>query len=91
MKYCMHLDLAMSNVEKIEKYLQIKTENNQYTKNSCGLTHFDPFSIMLYCEEDYTMERKQGDEIWTLKPKDYKLNDSMSELDKLALNIMYPS
>lgn len=37
------------------------------------------------------MERKQGDEIWTLKPKDYKLNDSMSELDKLALNIMYPS
>ncbi|CAG2210389.1 unnamed protein product [Mytilus edulis] len=76
-------------------YLNVKTDGldsnhaYQYTSNpSYGmLTRFDPFSIMMYSENDY-MKRAEGDKIWDLKKGPERLQE-MSELDKVALNLMY--
>lgn len=52
-----------------------------------GITRFDPFSILLY-SEDEKLSRNRGDPVWITKP--YKsLNREMSELDKVALNNVY--
>ena len=52
-----------------------------------GLTRFDPFSILLY-PEDEELSRNRGDPVWYTKP--FKsLNREMSELDKVALNSVY--
>ena len=52
-----------------------------------GITRFDPFSILLY-SEDEELSRNRGDPVWITKP--YKcLNREMSELDKVALNNVY--
>ena len=66
-----------------------KMDDCQYTqdKDILGLTRFDPFSIMLYSEKD--VKRKPDSEpAWELKPSKEK-NNEMSELDKVALNLLY--
>jgi len=63
--------------------------NNQYkvVADVLGITRFDPFSILLY-SEDEKLSRNRGDPVWITKP--YKsLNREMSELDKVALNNVY--
>ena len=63
--------------------------NDQYRLGAdiLGLTRFDPFSILLY-PEDEELSRNRGDPVWITKP--FKcLNREMSELDKVALNSVY--
>ena len=55
--------------------------------NVVGITRFDPFSILLY-PEDEELSRNRGDPVWITKPYKY-LNREMSELDKVALNNVY--
>ena len=56
--------------------------------DSCGITRFDPFSVMLY-QEDYYLERKENsDPVWKLKVKG-ELNRELSELDKVGLNLIF--
>jgi len=52
-----------------------------------GITRFDPFSILLY-PEDEELSRNRGDPVWITKPNK-QLNREMSELDKVALNNLY--
>ena len=52
-----------------------------------GITRFDPFSILLY-PEDEELSRNRGDPVWITKP-DKSCNREMSELDKVALNNVY--
>lgn len=52
-----------------------------------GVTRFDPFSIMLY-PEDEELARRSGDPVWFTKPFKQP-NREMSELDKVALNNLY--
>lgn len=66
-----------------------KKDNCQYTLNMnvIGVTRFDPFSIMLYSEK--SIDRKtESEPAWELKPPKEK-NNEMSELDKVALNLLY--
>lgn len=65
-----------------------KMDDCQYTqhKNILGLTRFDPCSVMLYSEKD--IDREPDEPAWELKPSKEK-NNEMSELDKVALNILY--
>ena len=51
------------------------------------LARFDPYSIMLYPENE-KLYRRDGDKVWNLKPKE-TTNDIMSELDKVGLNAVY--
>ncbi|VDI22143.1 Hypothetical predicted protein [Mytilus galloprovincialis] len=51
------------------------------------LTRFDPFSVMLY-PEDNEMWRKAGDPIWNLKKTQDQCQE-LSELDKVALNVKF--
>ena len=69
--------------------IDVKSEGLQYCMKDklLGLTRFDPFSIMLY-SEDERLSRNSGDRVWFTKP--YKEhNRVMSELDKVSLNNIY--
>ncbi|VDI36942.1 Hypothetical predicted protein [Mytilus galloprovincialis] len=79
-------------------YLDINTEGldassaSQYERDPLYgvLTRFDPFSIMMYELDEHIMKKVKGDPIWDLKePEDTKEANDLSELDKLALNLMY--
>ena len=69
--------------------IDIKSEGPQFCKEDelFGLTRFDPFSIMLY-PEDEELSRKSGDRVWFTKPHKQR-NRVMSELDKVSLNNLY--
>jgi hypothetical protein len=73
-----------------EKSIEPHSSSNQVqsSKVTLGLSRFDPFSIMLYCECDKHFSRIDQDPIWKLKP-DLSMNMEMSELDKLGLNLLY--
>ena len=62
---------------------------DQYCKdqNLTEITPFDPFSILLY-PEDERMERNLGDAVWFTKPST-DINREVSEFDKVALNNLY--
>ena len=66
-----------------------RSPNDQYrlVADILGLTRFDPFSILLY-PEDEELSRNRGDAVWITKPIKC-LNIEMSELDKVALNNVY--
>ena len=53
-----------------------------------GITRFDPFSIMCYQESKILQRRPNTDPVWDIKKLDYKAT-VMSELDKVALNLMF--
>lgn len=67
-----------------------KNNDRQYTPETSvlGITRFDPFSIMLYSEK-HLVRKPEGDTVWKLKPQSEKLNEEMSEVDKVGLNLMY--
>lgn len=68
-----------------------KKASNQVRSNQhiIGISRFDPFSIMLYCEcDDHFSRRSDRDEVWKLK-QDKSMNMQMSELDKVGLNLLY--
>ena len=69
--------------------IDVKSGGSQYCKKDelFGLTRFDPFSIMLY-PEDERLSRNSGDRVWVTKPHK-ELNREMSELDKVSLNNLY--
>lgn len=75
-------------------YVKVNTENlsrekaYQYKQNRIAFTRFDPFSIMMYREDDVIMKRTEEDQIWKLKSGPERSQD-LSELDKVALNLMY--
>lgn len=77
-----------------EKYVNIKTDDYQYKDKGDhqrirGLTRFDPFSVMMYPERREEMERlENGDIVWRLKSGTTP-NKQMSELDKVALNLVF--
>ena len=57
----------------------------------CHITAMDPFSIMMYPEgddDDYLLRKDGSDPVWNLKEPG-KINNEMSELDKLALNQLF--
>ncbi len=61
-------------------------------KDFYGITPFDVFSVMLY-EEDESIDyyRKLSKRrVWSAKCNDTAPNVELSELDKLALNLVYP-
>ena len=63
---------------------------NQITK--LGLTRLDPYSIMLYQNEKaYKTARREyrEDPVWQLKQNPTERNTSLSELDKVGLNLVY--
>ena len=67
-------------------------ENFRPQQDFHGITRFDPFSIMLYCEGEYKeakVKRNGDDPVWAIVPPGEK-NDTLSELDKVGLNLLYP-
>ena len=52
----------------------------------------DPYSIMLYKEQDEESEgfSRDSHEIWETKKGDSSQNTQLSELDKVGLNLVYP-
>ena len=68
---------------------KVRSDTPQYKKldDLYGITRFDPYSIMLYPEDEECM-RSSGDPVWFTKPS-HELNVKMSELDKMGLNILY--
>ena len=57
--------------------------------STIGVTRFDPFSIMLYpLDRCMAAKRDTSDSVWNLKPGNAS-NLQLSELDKVALNLMY--
>ncbi len=57
-----------------------------------GITPFDIFSVMLY-EEDESIgycRKTSNNGVWSAKCNDTTPNVELSELDKLALNLVYP-
>ena len=55
------------------------------------LTAFDPYSIMLYEEQEHEgFCRLNSHEIWQTKEDDTSENTRLSELDKVGLNLVYP-
>lgn len=53
-----------------------------------GLTRFDPFSVMLYPEDEALQRNPTNDIVWKLKP-DTTINRQLSELNKVHLNLLY--
>lgn len=53
-----------------------------------GITRFDPFSIMMYPEDQEYLRRNSEDPVWFTKPTT-EINREMSELDKVGLNNLY--
>ena len=67
-------------------------ENFQPRQDFHGITRFDPFSIMLYSEGEYKeakVKRNGEDPVWAIVLPGEK-NDTLSELDKVGLNLLYP-
>ena len=62
--------------------------NFEQDHDICGITRFDPFSVMLYCEDDRLQRKQWNDPIWKLKDKD-EINRELSELDKVGLNMVF--
>lgn len=62
----------------------------QYRKSRdiVGLTRFDPFSVMLYCDDHLLQPKEEDDPVWALK-NSKELNVKLSELDKVGLNMLY--
>ena len=54
-----------------------------------GLTQFDPFSVMLYREDERLQRNPTNDIVWELKP-DTTINRELSELNKVHLNLLDP-
>jgi hypothetical protein len=76
-----------------------KTSNPEYSgfqndivekSDMIAITRFDPFSVMIYYEGFCELRHKDNpaDNVWNLKPGNAK-NLKMSELDKVALNMIY--
>ena len=65
--------------------------NRGVQKTVQPLTRFDPFSVMLYPEDEQLMLRRRTviDRVWELKPST-TINRVLSELDKVGLNLLYP-
>ena len=65
--------------------------SSQFKKiyDGIGITRFDPFIVMLYCERDGYLVRNEADPVWKLKPNRDELNRQLSELDKVGLNVVY--
>ena len=77
-------ELAIVNPKKLDDR-QLIPEDNIH-----GLTRFDPFSIMMYNEGGRDLKRTaHADPVWQRK-KSRDLNQEMSELDKVGLNLFYP-
>ena len=53
-----------------------------------GITRFDPFSILMYPEQQNELCRNYDDSVWFTKPTT-EYNREMSELDKVSLNNLY--
>lgn len=53
-----------------------------------GITRLDPFSIMMYPEQQNELCRNYDDSVWFTKPTT-EYNREMSELDKVSLNNLY--
>lgn len=64
---------------------------DQYKATTCTspLTRFDPFSVMLYPEDEWLRRKENSDPVWQLKEKG-QTNYELSELDKVGLNLLYP-
>ena len=57
----------------------------------CRLTPMDPFSILTYpegCKGGYLFRKTDSDPVWNLKPAG-EVNNEMSELDKVGLNLLF--
>lgn len=66
--------------------IDVKNSGSQCCKcdHLVGITRFDPFSIMMYYEDQH-FSRSSGDPVWFTKPHK-EVNQEMSELDKVTLN-----
>ena len=80
-----------------ELYLDINADadgeewRDQYLieDHNIGVTRFDPFSVMLYpLDQCLAAKRDSSDSVWDLKSGS-ETNQRLSELDKVALNILY--
>ena len=69
------------------KYIHIPPDKVKANNHIIGISRFDPFSIMLYGEKPKNFERKDTP-VWKLK-QNKAINDEMSELDKVGLNLLY--
>ena len=69
--------------------IEVGSDTSQYKKldDLYGVTRFDPYSIMLYPEDEERL-RRSGDPVWFTKPS-HELNVKMSELDKVGVNNLY--
>ena len=69
--------------------IEVGSDTSQYMKldDLYGVTRFDPYSIMLYPEDEKYL-RRSGDPVWFTKPS-HELNVKMSELDKMGVNNLY--
>ena len=57
----------------------------------CHLTPMDPFSILMYregYERGYLFRKADSDPVWNLK-RAGEVNNEMSELDKVSLNLLF--
>lgn len=77
---------VISRAQSESKQKQCNPKDDVY-----GFTRFDPYSIMLYKERAGSIMRREdiNDPAWRLKEPD-SVNSKMSELDKVALNLLYP-
>lgn len=71
----------------MEKLKGDKNLAYQYERKNKAFTRFDPFSIMMY-PEDEIMTRLSDEKIWELKSGPERSKE-LSELDKVALNLVY--
>ena len=74
--------------ESIDEIDSEESENYIEKLDVIGITRFDPFSIMLYCECELIKRKPESDPVWVLKTTG-ETNIDMSELDKVGLNIVY--
>ena len=74
-----------------DTYYEVKSNESQYEtlQEVFGVTRFDSFSLMACYEQDGVLIRNaEADTVWRLVPR-ATYNTSMSELDKVTLNILY--
>ena len=73
---------------------EVLPSDNQWFSNYAadreveGMTRFDPFSVMMYPEDEKLLRKDRSDIVWQLKP-DTAINKELSELDRLRLNLLY--
>ncbi len=92
-------DLALSNTGEGDKKTEEKNTGGDSYKwqynpadNFYGITPIDIFSVMLY-EEDKSIgyyRKTYNNGVWSPRLNDTTANIELSELDKLALNLVYP-